>query len=206
MTTEVRLSCRCGKVQAVVTNASPQTVNRVTCYCEDCQAFLHQLGRADLLNAKGGTDIVQVAPASLTFTKGQDRIVGLRLTPKGLFRWHTTCCNTPVGNTAAPAIPFVGLVAQTFGLEQALAAFGPVTGAIFGKFAIGEPPPGSTGMNLSLLLRAITKVLGWRLRGRVWPHPFFKAKTNETLYPVTVLAKDQRDALRATCGPRPTAQ
>ncbi|MFX6869136.1 DUF6151 family protein, partial [Acinetobacter baumannii] len=80
-------------------------------YCDDCQAFAHRLGRADLLNAQGGSDIVQVAPAALTFVKGQNRIAGMRLTPKGLFRWHTTCCNTPVGNTLGPAIPFVGLIA-----------------------------------------------------------------------------------------------
>jgi Family of unknown function (DUF6151) len=203
---EAKLSCRCGAVEGVVRGASPQNVNRVTCYCEDCQAFLHQLGRADLLNAKGGTDIIQVAPASLTFTKGQDRIAGLRLTPKGLFRWHTTCCNTPVGNTAAPAIPFVGLVAETFGLEQAQGAFGPPTGAIFGKFATGEPPPGSTSLNLGLMLRAIGKVLGWKFGGRVWPHPFFKARTSEALFPVKVLSPTEREALRASCGPQPTAR
>jgi len=36
-------------------------------------------------------------------------------------------------------------------------------GAIFGKCAIGEPPAGSTGLNLPLMLRAIAKVLGWRV-------------------------------------------
>ena len=92
MAKDVQVRCRCGEVVGLVTNASPQKVNRVVCYCDDCQAFAHQLGRADLLNAQGGSDIVQVAPASLTFTKGQDRIAGMRLTPKGLFRWHTTCC------------------------------------------------------------------------------------------------------------------
>ena len=46
--------------------------------------------------------------------QGQHRIVGLRLTPKGLFRWYASCCNTPVGNTLTPAIPFVGIVAQGF--------------------------------------------------------------------------------------------
>ncbi len=105
MAKEVQVRCRCGEVVGVVTNASPQKVNRVICYCDDCQAFAHQLGRADLLNAQGGSDIVQVAPASLTFIKGQNRIAGVRLTPKGLFRWHTTCCNTPVGNTLGPRSP-----------------------------------------------------------------------------------------------------
>ena len=36
----------------------------MVCYCDDCQAFLHYLGRADLLDALGGTDIVQMAPAA----------------------------------------------------------------------------------------------------------------------------------------------
>lgn len=208
MAMEARLSCRCGEVQGVVTNASPQKVNRVVCYCDDCQAFLHQLGRADLLDAQGGTDIVQVAPASLTFTRGRDRIAGLRLTPKGLLRWHTTCCNTPVGNTLGPAIPFVGIVAQTFDddAQRADGVFGAPIGAILGKYAIGKAPAGSTGVNLRLLLRAITKVLGWRLRGRTWPHPFFDQQTREQIYPLTVLSNEQRQALRPYCGPVPTAR
>ena len=206
MATEARLSCRCGEVLGVLKNASPQNVNRVVCYCDDCQAFLHQLGRAELLDAQGGSDIVQVAPASLTFVKGQDRIAGLRLTPKGLYRWHTTCCKTPVGNTAGPAIPFVGILAQAFGTDRGQGAFGPPVGAIFGKHAIGPPPPGSTGFNFGLLFRAIAKVLGWRISGQTWPHPFFRPKTPEPIYPVTVLSKEQREALRAHSALRPTAQ
>jgi len=208
MSKEVELRCRCGEVLGLVENASPQKVNRVVCYCDDCQAFAHQLGRGDLLNAQGGTDIIQVAPASLTFVKGQHHIVGVRLTPKGLFRWHTTCCNTPVGNTLGPAIPFVGIVAQAFdgGPQRVDSVFGAPIGAILGKYAIGKAPAGSTGINLSVLLRAITKVLGWRLRGRAWPHPFFQPKTREAIYPLTVLAHEQREALRRFCGPQPAAR
>jgi hypothetical protein len=208
MSKEVEVRCRCGEVRGVVANASPRTVNRVVCYCDDCQAFAHQLGRADLLNAQGGTDIVQVAPAALSFVQGQHRIVGLRLTPKGLFRWHTSCCNTPVGNTLGPAIPFVGIVVQVFdaGPQRPDQVFGAPIGAILGKYAIGKAPAGSTGINLSVLLPAISKVLGWRLRGRTWPHPFFRLKTREPIYPLTVLPHEQREALRRFCGPHPTAQ
>jgi hypothetical protein len=208
MSKEVEIRCRCGEVRAVVANASPRTVNRVVCYCDDCQAFAHQLGRADLLNAQGGTDIVQVAPAALSFVQGQHRIVGLRLTPKGLFRWHTSCCNTPVGNTLGPAIPFVGIVAQVFdaGPQRPDQLFGAPIGAILGKYAIGKAPAGSTGINPSVLLPAISKVLGWRLRGRTWPHPFFQPKTREPIYPLTVLPQERREALRRFCGPHPTAQ
>jgi len=204
----IELLCRCGEVRAVVAEASPRTVNRVTCYCDDCQAFLHQIGRADLLNAQGGSDIVQVAPSTLTFMQGQDRIVGLRLTPKGLFRWYASCCNTPLGNTLTPKIPFVGIVAQTFdgGTPRADEVVGPPIGAILGKYAVGEPPAGSTGLHLSLILRAIGKVLGWRLRGKAWPHPFFRQGTGAPIYPLTVLSLEEREALRPLCGPHPTAQ
>ena len=205
MSTQAELRCQCGEVMGVVSNASPRAVNRVVCYCDDCQAFAYQLGRADLLNAQGGSDIVQVAPASLTFVKGQDRIAGVRLTSKGLFRYYTTCCNTPVGNTLSPAIPFVGILAQAFDTDgqRADQLFGAPAGAIFGKCAIGEPPAGSTGLNLTLMLRAIAKVLGWRLTGRVWPHPFFRPNTGETIFPLTVLSNERREALRQKCGPHP---
>jgi hypothetical protein len=208
MSTQVELRCRCGEVRGLLANASPQTVNRVVCYCDDCQAFAHQLGRADLLNAQGGTDIVQVAPASLKFTQGQDHIVGLRLTPKGLYRWHTSCCKTPVGNTLGPAIPFVGIVAQAFdnGTQRPDDIFGRPVGAILGKYAIGDAPAGSTGINLSLLVRVISRVLGWRLRGRTWPHPFFKRDARKPVFPTNVLSHEEREALRRFCGPHPTAQ
>src|SRR5262245_46268500 len=198
MTTRAELRGRCGEVRGWVADASPRTVNRVVCYCDDCQAFAHRLGRADLLDAQGGSDIVQVAPASVTFVQGQDRIVGLRLTPKGLFRWHTTCCHTPVGNTVSPAIPFVGIVAQGFdhGTQRPDDVFGKPVGAIFGKFAIGDPPAGSTRTQPSLLLRAIRMVLGWRLRGKAWPHPFFARDTRAPIHPVRVLSSGERDALR----------
>src|SRR5215471_8304503 len=114
MSKNATLRCSCGRVRGVGTNVSPSTVNRIVCYCDDCQAYLHHLGRADLLDAHGGSDIVQVAPACLHYTRGSDLIVGVRLLPKGLYRWYASCCKTPLGNTASPAIPFVGILAQAF--------------------------------------------------------------------------------------------
>ncbi|MDA9436321.1 DUF6151 family protein [Bradyrhizobium sp. CCBAU 51627] len=208
MARQVELRCRCGEVRAVVTSVSPRTVNRVVCYCDDCQAFAHQLGGADLLNANGGSDIVQVAPSTLTFVQGQSRIVGVRLSPKGLYRWYANCCNTPVGNTLSPSVPFVGILAQAFegGAPAVDEIAGRPIGAILGKYAVGEPPAGSTGLNLSLVLRAVGKVLVWKVRGKAWPHPFFKRQTREPIYPITVLSREQRDALRPLCGPQSNAQ
>lgn len=95
------LSCKCGEVRGSVTNVSRDTVNRIVCYCDDRQAFLHHLGRAELLDAQGGTDLVQIAPASLSFMQGTERIAGLRLSPNGLYRWYASCCKTPAGRCAS---------------------------------------------------------------------------------------------------------
>jgi len=207
MNIRAELRCRCGDVRAVVRDPSPKTVNRVICYCDDCQAFALQLGRADLLDVHGGTDVVQVAPASLTFVQGQDKIAALRLSPKGLFRWHARCCNTPVGNTLTPSVPFVGVVAQAFETDgqDPDALFGRPVGTNLGKFAIGDVPGKTKGISLSLLLRVLRLVLGWRLTGKTWPHPFFERGSGTPRYPVIVLSREQRDALRPLCGPRPQA-
>jgi len=208
MSEDAELRCRCGEICGRVANATPRTVNRVVCYCDDCQAFAHQLGRADLLDANGGSDIIQVAPASLKFVQGQHRIVGLRLTPNGLFRWYANCCHMPVGNTVSPAIPFVGIIAQAFHdvAQHPGDVFGKPIGAIMGKYAVGNPPAGSRGIELSLLLRAMRMVLAWRLSGQTWPHPFFRRDTRAPIYPLTVLSHSQREALRRLCGPHPTPE
>ena len=200
---QVEVRCRCGEVRGVVTDPSPRTVNRVVCYCDDCQAFLHRLDRADLLDDQGGTDIVQLAPASLSFVQGKQRIVGLRLTPRGTYRWYASCCRMPLGNTLGPAIPFIGIVAQAFESETQKPdqIFGRPIGRIFGKHAVGRPPEGSTRLNPWLVARAVSKVLGWRLRGKTWPHPFFDRARRTPNFPLTTLSPQEREALRALCGP-----
>lgn len=196
------LRCRCGQIFGQVQNAAPRTVNRVICYCADCQAFLHHLHRAELLNAHGGTDIIQVAPSALTFQRGREHIAGLRLTEKGLFRFYADCCKTPLGNTLSPRIPFIGLVAQLFASGEGGAdeLCGKPIGSVYGKYAVGTPPAGFTKFNPLLLARSLKLVLAWSLRGKSWPHPFFERQTGAPLYPIKVLSRAERDALRPLCG------
>ncbi|WP_437291479.1 DUF6151 family protein [Sorangium sp. So ce406] len=207
MSTDVELQCRCGKIHGWLRDASPSNSNRVVCYCADCQAFLHHLGRAELLDERGGSDIVQVAPSMLSFDRGSELVAALRLTPKGLYRWYASCCKTPLGNSLTPRVPFIGIVTELF--QQATSArpcdevFGAPRGRIMGKSAIGEPPPGSLKPNVRLLAHMIRKLLGWKLRGNAWPHPFFDRASGNPRYPVTVLSTAERDALRPLCGPRP---
>jgi hypothetical protein len=188
-----------------VSNASPRTTNRVVCYCDDCQAFVHHLGRADLLDEHGGTNIVQVAPSTLTFPQGSERIAGLRLTPNGLYRWYASCCKTPIGNTTSPGLPFVGILARVFEGEASEldALVGKPIGGVLGKHAIGTPPAGSTRLNPRLIVRALGNILRWRLTGKTWPHPFFDRETRTPSRPLVTLSPPEREALRRFCGPRP---
>jgi hypothetical protein len=207
MNHDVNIHCRCGEVTGLVREASPSNLNRVVCYCSDCQAFAHYLGRADLLDANGGSDIVQSAPARVTFDRGADRIAALRLSDKGIYRFYANCCNTPIGNTVAPAIPFVGIVAQAFEGDPRRRdeLLGKSTGGIHGQDAVGTAPPGTRKVRPRLLARALRLVIGWRLSGRAWPHPFFDRSTGAAKFPVKVLTQAEREQLRPLCGPRPGA-
>ena len=94
---DLPLRCRCGAVRGVARAVSPVKVNHCFCYCDDCQAFVHFLGRAgDIFDEHGGTEITQMSQASVAFTAGTDRIAAVKLTPKGLMRWYASCCGTPI--------------------------------------------------------------------------------------------------------------
>jgi hypothetical protein len=210
MTEDVELACRCGEIHGWARGVSPSTVNRAICYCDDCQAFLHHIERADLLDAYGGTDVVQVAPQTVTFDRGTERIVGLRLTPKGLYRWYASCCKTPLGNTLSPSLPFIGMATEVFrGAPDASrrdALFGSVRGAVNAKYATGVVPEGSTKIyqGMGLLVHMLRLMLGWKFSGKTWPHPFFDRATRAPSRPLTTLSPDEREAPRAKCGPSPT--
>lgn len=203
MSEDVDLACRCGSIRGRLRGASPGTVNRLICYCDDCQAFLHHLGRADLLDPRGGSDIVQVAPARVTFDEGAERIAGLRLSAKGLYRFYASCCKTPLGNTFSPAVPFVGFLPEVFaGSLSELrrdAVLGKSRGHSGGKNAVGEPALGSA--TLGMVAHAVRLVLSWKVTGQAWPHPFFDRATKLPNRQMEILSSDAREALRPLCGP-----
>jgi hypothetical protein len=120
------------------------------------------LGRIDLLDANGGSDIVQVAPGSITLVEGTDKIVSLRVTPKGLCRFYAMCCNTPLGNTVGPTIPFVAIIVQALekSAEERDKIIGRPIGAIYGKYALGVVPNASRKISPGLILRGIRMVVG----------------------------------------------
>ncbi|HEX7839374.1 MAG TPA: hypothetical protein VF469_17975 [Kofleriaceae bacterium] len=73
------------------------------------------------------------------------------------------------------------------------------------KSAIGTPPPGSEKISLRMLGRVLRLIVGWRLRGKAWPHPFFDRGAKAPNRPMTTLSTSEREALRPLCGPKPAA-
>jgi hypothetical protein len=194
------LRCQCGKVKGTLKHNSE--INRCVCYCADCQAFARFLRRErEVLDARGGTSILQTIPANLTFTEGIEHLACLRLTTKGLLRWYTACCQTPIGNTPpAPNPSFIGLIhtclsAEPTSLDQ---AFGPIRMYVNTRSARGAKKPAAAGL-LSGTLRVLGMILKARLDGRYKQTPFFVREIGTPIVVPQVLNDEElRNVKKAT--------
>ena len=199
--TELALRCRCGTVRGVARDVAPSTVNHCFCYCDDCQAFAHFLGRADdVLDAHGGTEITQMSQANVGFTAGADKVAAMRLSAKGMIRWYASCCRTPIGNTmATSAMPFIGVI-EAF-IDAPSAALGPIRGRGFAKSAKGgrAAVPKDGLPELVMIARVLAKVLRWRLRGDHKRSALLDAATGKPLVEPRVLGEAEREELRRRC-------
>jgi hypothetical protein len=170
---------------------------RLVCHCDDCQAWARWLGRDDVMDAHGGTEVLQGWPALVRLTHGADQLRLARLSPKGLHRWYAGCCRTPVGNTMGSArVPFVGIPRRFLAATDAEldARFGPKAG-IQGKFAPGGCPPGvAPSASPSTILAAAGRLVRGTWIGGSRPTPFFDDEGRTTAV-ATVLTPEERKAL-----------
>jgi len=117
--TDISLQCQCGKVRGVARACTGTSGNRVVCCCGDCQAFAEYLQcEEDILDEFGGTEIYQTSQAQVEISSGQDQLKSMRLKRKGLLRWYTGCCNTPVANTMNAGMPFAGIFLNFMAFEN----------------------------------------------------------------------------------------
>jgi len=182
------------------------------CMCNDCQAFAHWLGHSEaILDAHGGTDIFQLTPAQLEITAGAEQIRCMRMSPKGLLRWYTACCRTPIANTmASPKLPFAGTshcIMDHAGDGRARdEVLGPIRARVNGRFGVGELPEGSHARApVGVIFRAMwLLLLGWFRRAHS-PSPMFDSATGRPVVEPTVIALEERKALQAKCGPESAA-
>ncbi|WP_281181494.1 DUF6151 family protein [Veronia pacifica] len=106
---------------------------------------------------------------------GQEHVHCVRLSPKGMYRWFTACCHTPLANSI-PGFPFVGVFDHVFNDKQALSnTAGPVLGAVHTRRAVGPIPESMKERHeLTLIAGTLKKLLRWKLHGLTHPNPFHK--------------------------------
>jgi uncharacterized protein DUF6151 len=197
---DLPLRCSCGHVRGVARDASPSAGFRLVCYCTDCQAFARIFKRPDVLDAAGGTDILQMAPGRLKLTAGTDALRSLRFSKK-VFRWYADCCRTPIANSAAsPRFPLIGLIHSFMDFEACGSSrddmLGPPLCRIHERSAASPLPAGAPpAASFGILMQRASKVLGWWLRGLGRSNPFFDARTGAPLSAPRSVTPEERAAL-----------
>ena len=168
------IQCQCGAVKAVLDSIGIS--NRLICYCTDCRAFAHFLGKASyVLDNRGGTEIVQVAQQHLHFCQGEKFLAAVRLSEKGMIRWYATCCATPIGNTlASRKTSFIGLIHTCLDRQQMDKDFGAKVAVLNTDTALGKPKPKQRGL-LGVITRFIWIVVTNRVSGRYKKSPLFNS-------------------------------
>jgi hypothetical protein len=194
----VPLRCRCGKAQGRVEPASKFNMH-VVCYCNDCRAFIHSIGRAEILDEFGGSELFVSTPSQLKLTAGFENLRCLRLSERGMLRWYWSCCNTPLANTlTTTGVPFVSIHRAFIDLSDTN-VLGP-TRRVQARFAVGPRPPKSeSSQSPATIVKIMTFLLIARLRGAHKPNPLF-ADGMPAVTP-RVLSESERNALRADSAP-----
>ncbi len=192
---EIKLACDCGKVLGKTQSMTAESGNRLTCCCSDCQSFalyLDGLGRGNaepILDQFGGTDIFQMPVSKLSIETGLEQLACVRLTQKGMYRWYAKCCNTPIGNSMAANMPFIGVVHnfmqhQTSRVDE----IGKNRAYVQTHEMKSKIPKVLKGSSSYAVVRSIVKILSWKLLGLNKPSVFFD-KNGRTIVKPVVLHK-----------------
>jgi len=187
--TTINLKCQCGAVEGTASNITASSGTRVVCCCSDCQAFAVHLGQdAQTLDEFGGTDIFQMSQSQLSIQRGQEKLQSMRLTKKGLLRWYTSCCNTPIGTTVSAKIPFVGVTHTFIDVTDRNTVLGPVRSFVQTQYAKGTPdyPTHSAKFPLGITARIIRKMLIWKIQGKHKPSVFFSNDGRPAVRPIVL--------------------
>lgn len=187
---DIPVKCKCGKVSGTANNISPENSSHLVCYCKDCQEFAQYLEKSEaVLDEYGGTEILQMAPAQLDIQEGHEHLKCLRLTRKGLYRWFTDCCNTPIGNTVSARLPFVGVIHSFLDTSNVRRGdLGPIIGHVNCHGATKPLPPkiNASAFQPILISKIILKLFKAKLKGLHKPNPFFDETGKAVAKPIIV--------------------
>ncbi|WP_221076874.1 DUF6151 family protein [Agarivorans aestuarii] len=175
---DVDLQCRCGKIKGQIKQVSPSAVKQLVCYCEDCRKFAQHLqSEGSSINQYGGSELYVAAPAKVEIVEGKQQLACLRLTPKGIYRWYSQCCNTPIANTVGIKLPLVTVYQDFVDAEHtsSLQSNSEHLGAVNEHQALKPLPEALLGASpRKTKFKLIVKLLGWKLKGKGKPNPFFE--------------------------------
>jgi len=195
------LQCRCGTIKGTVSLAG--LAKRAICYCKDCQAYAHYLqDAASVLDGDGGTDVVATLPMNVRFVQGKQALTCMSLSPHGLLRWYSSCCNTPIGNTPRNyKMAYVGLVHTCLGNAAALQqSFGPVQVRVNTQSA-RQPVESTPLSSLTTILVLMRTLVGARLAGSYKDTPFFVRESGAPIVQPRVLTQLEREQVSLASGP-----
>lgn len=198
-----KLQCDCGKFKAELNHFPQNSPGRCVCYCDDCQTYMHWLGRSDLLDAHGGSEIIPVYPADLKLIEGQNLLSCVRLSPTGMFRWQTSCCHTPLGN-CRPNFPWLGTskrMYQVGGADYLEKTAGPIRSGIHARDAKGPPP---NGASQKIAFKDFKVIFPFLLKGFLKSSrkksPLFEADGITPIVTPRVLSLQERNEIRERLG------
>ncbi|WP_394236789.1 DUF6151 family protein [Pseudomonas anguilliseptica] len=189
------IQCQCGAVRGQVDSIG--ICNRLICYCPDCRAFAHFLGKAPfVLDNQGGTEIVQVAQPHLRFCQGEELLAAVRLSEAGMLRWYAACCATPIGNTMANRkTSFIGLIHTCLDRQKMDKDFGANIAVLNTETALGQPKPKQRGL-FGIIARFIWIVATNRISGRYKKSPLFNSSGVPRVIP-KILEHDELERLKS---------
>ena len=118
----------------------------------------------------------------------------MSLSDRGLLRWYTSCCNTPIGNTPRDfKTSYVGLLHSCLSKRAPSLqdSFGPVRMVLQTKSAKGQVK--STPMsNFVTMLKIMKSVIATRISGGYKHNPFFVEDSGTPIKQPRVLTKAER--------------
>ena len=198
----MELQCECGKFQVVLMAFPKNTPGRLRCYCDDCQTYLHLINRSELLDQNGGSEVIPVYPRDVQILKGKEYLKCMRLSPKGIFRFSTSCCNTPVANTKPGFwLGFHRILYATTDPTKLDNILGPVRSSIMGRFAKGTLPAGTPDTyNLKSFICVMPFMLKGKLLKKFKGSPFFEDDGETPVVTSHMVPRPEKNSARALAG------
>ncbi len=191
---DLTLTCRCGTVTGQVRAITPRRGTRLVCHCADCQAFARHAGAAGIMDETGGTEIFQTLPGRVVFASGVDCLVPVRLSEKGLLRWMTRCCGTPMGNMLpTPKMRFVGLPVFALPDPEDRPAMGPILASLASADAPEDSHPPADFGRARAMRRAMWRQFISGIGLGPTTSPYFTVQ-GDPIAPPVVLSDEERAA------------